>query len=145
MASSAGSTCPARGCSPSSGASRWRSRSSPRSAPPAGSCSTPAGTTNLGGSTWDYWRHVGAPLLAPAFLGATLLLFANALSAYATIQAWENQISYTVPQQIYIAINSEVGLASNASDVLALGMVVMVAIIMIGYFLLQRRAARWLR
>jgi len=72
-------------------------------------------------------------------------LFANALSAYATIQAWENQISFTVPQQIYIAINSEVGLASNASDVLALGMVVMVAIIMIGYFLLQRRAARWLR
>jgi putative spermidine/putrescine transport system permease protein len=100
---------------------------------------------NLGGSTWDYWRHVGAPLLAPAFIGATLLLFANALSAYATIQAWENQISYTVPQQIYIAINSEVGLASNASDVLALGMVAMVAVIMIGYFLLQRRAARWLR
>jgi len=100
---------------------------------------------NLGGSTWQYWRHVAAPLLAPAFIGATLLLFANALSAYATIQAWENQISYTVPQQIYIAINSEVGLASNAGDVLALGMVVMVAIIMIGYFLLQRRAARWLR
>jgi putative spermidine/putrescine transport system permease protein len=47
---------------------------------------------NLGGSTWQYWRHVGGPLLAPAFIGATLLLFANALSAYATIQAWENQI-----------------------------------------------------
>ena len=51
------------------------------------------------------------PLLAPAFFGAALLLFANALSAFATIVAWENQISYTVPQQIYISINSEVGLA----------------------------------
>ncbi len=101
---------------------------------------------SLGGSTWQYWRHVGVPLLTPAFLGALLLLFANALSAYATIFAWEDQIAYTVPQEIYIAINSEVGLSNvNAADVLALGMVVLVAIVMTGYALLQRRAARWLR
>ncbi|HEY9244051.1 MAG TPA: ABC transporter permease subunit, partial [Streptosporangiaceae bacterium] len=102
-------------------------------------------TENLGGSTWQYWRYVGVPLLAPAFSSATLLLFANSLSAYATIQAWENQIAYTVPQQIYISINSEVGLASNLGDILALGMVVLVAIVMTCYALLQRRAARWLR
>jgi putative spermidine/putrescine transport system permease protein len=102
-------------------------------------------TENLGGSTWQYWRYVGIPLLTPAFTGATLLLFANSLAAFATIQAWENQISYTVPQEIYIAINSEVGLASNAGDVFALGMVIMVAIVMSLYFLLQRRAARWLQ
>ena len=101
---------------------------------------------NLGGSTWQYWRYIGGPLLAPAFLGATLLLFANALSAFATIVAWENQISYIVPQQIDIAMISEVGLANvHQADVLALGMVVMVAIVMTGYVLLQRRAARWLR
>jgi putative spermidine/putrescine transport system permease protein len=101
---------------------------------------------NLGASAWQYWRYVGAPLLAPAFLGATLLLFANALSAFATIQAWENQIAYTVPQQISTALSSEVGLSSvNVADLLALGMVIMVAIVMTGYALLQRRAARWLR
>ncbi|HUY52778.1 MAG TPA: ABC transporter permease subunit [Streptosporangiaceae bacterium] len=101
---------------------------------------------SLGASTWQYWRHVGGPLLMPAFLGATLLLFANALSAFATIQAWENQIAYIVPQQISTALSSEVGLSSvNEADVLALGMVIMVAIIMTGYVLLQRRAARWLR
>jgi putative spermidine/putrescine transport system permease protein len=101
---------------------------------------------NLGGSAWHYWRYVGGPLLAPAFIGATLLLFANALSAFATIQAWENQIAYTVPQQINVAISSEVGLSNGSeADVLALGMVVMVAVIMTGYALLQRRAARWLR
>ncbi len=101
---------------------------------------------SLGGSAWQYWRHVGGPLLAPAFCGATLLLFANSLSAYATIQAWENQISYTVPQQIYVAISSEVGLSNaNYSSVLALGMIIMVAIIMAAYALLQRRAARWLQ
>jgi putative spermidine/putrescine transport system permease protein len=101
---------------------------------------------NLGASAWQYWRHVGGPLLMPAFLGATLLLFANALSAFATIQAWENQIAYIVPQQISTALSSEVGLSSvNVADLLALGMVIMVAIVMAAYALLQRRAARWLR
>ena len=101
---------------------------------------------SLGASAWQYWRYVGGPLLAPAFLGAALLLFANALSAFATIVAWENQIAYIVPQQIYVAINSEVGLSNvNEADVLALGMIIMVAIVMTGYALLQRRAARWLR
>ena len=101
---------------------------------------------NLGASAWQYWRHVGGPLLMPAFLGATLLLFANALSAFATIIAWENQIAYIVPQQIQTALSSEVGLSNvNEADLLALGMVIMVAIVMTGYALLQRRAARWLR
>ena len=101
---------------------------------------------NLGASAWQYWRHVGGPLLAPAFLGATLLLFANALSAFATIEAWESQISYIVPQQISTSLSSEVGLSNiNYADVLALGMMIMVAIIMTGYALMQRRAARWLR
>jgi putative spermidine/putrescine transport system permease protein len=101
---------------------------------------------NLGASAWQYWRHVGGPLLMPAFLGATLLLFANALSAFATIQAWENQIAYVVPQQIATAMSSEVGLSNvNVADLLALGMVIMVAIVMTGYALLLRRAGRWLR
>jgi len=101
---------------------------------------------SLGSSAWQYWRYVGGPLLWPAFAGAALLLFANALSAFATIVAWENQIAYIVPQQIYLSINSEVGLSNvNEADVLALGMIILVAVIMTGYALLQRRAARWLR
>ena len=101
---------------------------------------------NLGASAWQYWRHVGGPLLAPAFLGSMLLLFANALSAFATIEAWESQVAYTVPQQISISLSSEVGLSNiNYADVLALGMMIMVIIIMTGYALLQRRASRWLR
>jgi putative spermidine/putrescine transport system permease protein len=101
---------------------------------------------NLGASAWQYWRHVAGPLLAPAFLGSLLLLFANALSAFATIEAWENQIAYNVPQQISTVLNSEVGLANvNEGDVLALGMVILVAIVMTAYVFVQRRATRWLR
>jgi putative spermidine/putrescine transport system permease protein len=101
---------------------------------------------NLGASAWQYWRHVAGPLLAPAFFGSLLLLFANALSAYATIQAWENQIPYVVPQLISTAMTSEVGLSNaNQAQVLAVGLIIMVAIVMTGYALLQRRTARWLR
>ncbi len=48
-------------------------------------------TESLGGGTWHYWRYVAGPLLLPAFLGATLLLFANAFSAYASAAALINQ------------------------------------------------------
>ena len=42
---------------------------------------------SLGASRWQYWLRVGGPLLAPPFLGALLLLFANAFAAYATAYA----------------------------------------------------------
>nr|WP_240746754.1 ABC transporter permease subunit [Cryptosporangium phraense] len=100
---------------------------------------------SLGGSTWQYWRLVGGPLLAPAFLGSTLLLFANAFSAYATAAALVSQGSPIVPLQIRNALTSEVLLGQqNVGKALALGMVVVVAIVMWLYALLQRRTSRWL-
>ena len=44
-------------------------------------------SSNLGGTTWTYWRRVGLPVLAPSLLGGFLLLFANSFSAYATAYA----------------------------------------------------------
>jgi putative spermidine/putrescine transport system permease protein len=47
---------------------------------------------------------------------------------------------------INTAMTSEVGLSNaNEADVLAVGLIVMVAVVMTCYALLQRRAARWLR
>ena len=102
-------------------------------------------TESLGGSTWQYWRMVGVPLLAPAFLGAALLLFANAFSAYATAAALVSQGSPIAPLQIRGALTSEVMLGQqNLGKAMALGMVVVVAVVMALYALLQRRTARWL-
>lgn len=102
-------------------------------------------TESLGGSTWQYWRRVAMPLLAPAFLGSTLLLFANAFSAYATAAALVSQGSPIVPLQIRGALTSEVVLGQqNLGKAMALGMVVVVAVVMTLYALLQRRTARWL-
>ena len=102
-------------------------------------------TESLGGSTWQYWTRVAGPLLAPAFLGSTLLLFANAFSAYATAAALVSQGSPIVPLQIRGALTSEVVLGQqNLGKAMALGMVVVVAVVMGLYTLLQRRTARWL-
>ncbi|HET6845887.1 MAG TPA: ABC transporter permease subunit, partial [Anaerolineales bacterium] len=43
---------------------------------------------NLGGSNYDYWRHVALPILMPTLLGTTILLFGNAFGAYATAYAF---------------------------------------------------------
>jgi putative spermidine/putrescine transport system permease protein len=101
---------------------------------------------SLGGSGWAFWRYVGGPILAPSFIGATLLLFANAFSAYATAAALVSQGSPLVTLQIRSAVTSEVVLGqANVGKALALGMVIVVAVVMTLYALLQRRTARWLR
>jgi putative spermidine/putrescine transport system permease protein len=100
---------------------------------------------SLGGTTWQYWTKVAGPLLAPAFLGSTLLLFANAFSAYATAAALVSQGSPIVPLQIRGALTSEVVLGqANLGKAMALGMVIVVAVVMTLYALLQKRTARWL-
>ena len=102
-------------------------------------------TETLGGSTWVFWRRVAGPLLAPAFLGSALLLFANAFSAYATAAALITQYNTLVPLQIRGALISEVNLGqANLAKVLALGMILIVAIVMALYAWLGRRTSRWL-
>jgi putative spermidine/putrescine transport system permease protein len=103
-------------------------------------------TESLGGGTWHYWRYVAGPLLAPAFLGATLLLFANAFSAYATAAALISQGDVIASLLIADTLTSEVGLANpGIASAYALVMVLIVALVMVLYTLLQRRTAQWLR
>ncbi len=101
---------------------------------------------NLGASTWQYWRRVAGPLLFPAFLGATLLLFANAFAAYATAALLISQGNPIVPLFIRTALTSEVMLGrQNLGFALAFEMIVVVALLMTAYSLLVRRTSRWLR
>ena len=103
-------------------------------------------TETLGGGTWHYWRYVAGPLLLPAFTGATLLLFANAFSAYATAANLINQGSPIASLLISNTLTSEVGLHQpGLASAEAMAMVLIVAIVMVLYTVLQRRTARWLR
>src|ERR1700712_1851089 len=101
---------------------------------------------SLGATTWQYWRQVAIPLLTPAFLGSTLLLFANAFAAYATAAALVSQGSPILPLLIRASLTSEVVLGqSGFAYALALEMIVIVAGVMVSYNILVRRTSRWLR
>ena len=103
-------------------------------------------SASLGGGAWSFWRHVGGPILAPSFLGALLLLFTNAFSAYATAAALISQGSPIITLQIGAQLQSEVVLGQeNVGKTLALGMIVIVSLVMTAYALIQRRASRWVR
>jgi putative spermidine/putrescine transport system permease protein len=101
---------------------------------------------NMGAGSWQYWRYVGVPVLMPSFLGCLLLLFGSAFSAYATAEALSGGTIPLTSIQIGALLNGNVVAGQqNLGYALGLIMVVIIAIVMIGYTILQRRAARWLR
>ncbi len=100
---------------------------------------------NLGASGWQYWRHVGGPVLLPPVLGATMLLFASAFAAYATARALVGSSIPLVTLQIANALSGDVVVGSeNVGKALALGMVLLVGLVMLFYAWVQRRTQRWL-
>jgi putative spermidine/putrescine transport system permease protein len=99
----------------------------------------------LGGGRLSYWLHVGFPVLAPSFFGSMILVFAGAFSSYATASALTNT-GVIIPIVMQQDLSSETlpGIA-HVPGVLAIGMIVVMALVMWLYSLLQRRAARWQR
>jgi putative spermidine/putrescine transport system permease protein len=100
---------------------------------------------NLGGSAAQYWWHIALPVLLPSLLGATILLFASAFGAFATAQALTGGSIYLVTILIGQQIRGDVLNNPNEGYALALGMVVIMAVCILGYSLLQRRTAKWLK
>ncbi|HUY46890.1 MAG TPA: ABC transporter permease subunit [Streptosporangiaceae bacterium] len=101
---------------------------------------------NLGAGAWHYWRYVGGPVLMPSFLGCVLLLFGSAFSAYATAEALTSGSVPLTAIQIGSFLNGNVLAGQqNVGKALGLGMIVIIAVVMALYTVLQRRAAQWLR
>jgi putative spermidine/putrescine transport system permease protein len=100
---------------------------------------------SLGGDTFTYWRAVGIPVLAPSFLGAMVLLFGNAFAAQATAYALTSGGYNLVPLEITNVLNGNVVSDPHFGQALALGMIVVIAIAVLIYLPLQRRAARWMK
>ncbi|MHB1303305.1 MAG: ABC transporter permease [Acidiphilium sp.] len=100
---------------------------------------------NLGASPWDYWRHVGLPILLPSLLSAYILLFGNAFSAYATPYALTSGIVALVPVEISNVLSGNVMVSQQAGAALALGMIVVMVVVMGVYALIARRVGRWVR
>jgi putative spermidine/putrescine transport system permease protein len=101
--------------------------------------------TNLGATPWQFWRWVGLPVLWPSLLGAMVLLFGNAFSAYATAYALVGTELNLVPILIGAVQSGNLTSDPQFGDALALGMIVIIALSVALYALLQRRSNRWLR
>src|SRR5438874_13815347 len=99
---------------------------------------------NLGAKQWQFWRHVGIPVLMPSFLGAFILLFGNAFAAYATAYGI-NQNQNIVPIAISNYYTGNVLDNPHLAQALAFGMFVVLAVMMAIYIPLQRRSARWVK
>jgi len=102
--------------------------------------------SNLGASSWAYWRYVGGPVLLPSFLGSVLLLFGSSMSAYATAEALTGGTVPLTSIQIGTFLSGNVLAGQeNVGKALSLGLVLIITAVMALYVFLQRRAARWLR
>lgn len=100
---------------------------------------------NLGGTTWHYWRYVAFPILLPSLLGTAILLFGNAFGAYATAYAFSGSFINLVTILIGAQIQGDVLYNPGLGNALALGMILIMSLSMLGYTVLQRKAARWVR
>ena len=101
--------------------------------------------TSVGATPRQFWRYVGLPLLLPSLLGAVVLLFGNAFSAYATPYALSSGYINLVPVLIGEFLNGDLASEPQLGSALAFGMIVVIGIAVAIYALLQRRTARWLR
>ncbi|WP_284581648.1 ABC transporter permease subunit [Streptomyces sp. 2P-4] len=101
---------------------------------------------NAGATAWQFWRHVGLPVLAPSLLGGFVLLFGTAFAAHATAAALVGGSVPLVTLKIADALSGNV-LTGQENVALALGldMILIAGLVMAVYLPLQRRSARWLR
>ncbi|MFG2597322.1 ABC transporter permease [Streptomyces sp. NPDC048462] len=100
---------------------------------------------NTGATTWQFWRHVGLPVLAPSLLGGFVLLFGSAFAAHATAAALVGGSVPLVTLKIADALSGNVLVGQeNVALALSLDMIVIAGLVMAVYLPLQRRSSRWL-
>ncbi len=101
--------------------------------------------SNLGGTTFTFWRRVGIPVLTPSLLGGFLLLFANSFSAYATAAVLTDN-SQIVSRRIGFFLGGDVSIGEDAIGyALAAWMILITAVCMALYWVARQRSERWQR
>jgi putative spermidine/putrescine transport system permease protein len=100
---------------------------------------------NMGASTIEYWTRVALPVLMPSILGTMILLFGNSFGAYATAYALTGGALPIITIQIGAQIRGDVMHNAGLGYAMAMGMVVIMAVSLLGYSLLQRWTERFLR
>ncbi|MGY4531286.1 putative spermidine/putrescine transport system permease protein [Pseudomonas sp. TE3786] len=94
----------------------------------------------LGAGTWDFWRHIGLPVLTPALLGTFIILLANALGAYATVYALTTGNFNVLPIRIAAMVAGDISLNPNLASALAMVLVGLMAVITVVHQWLLKRS-----
>ena len=93
----------------------------------------------LGAGPWQFWRHIGVPVLTPALLGTFVILLANALGAYATVYALTTGNFNIMPIRIAALVAGDIVLDPYLASALAMLLVgLMVLITGVHQWLLRR-------
>lgn len=90
----------------------------------------------LGANSRAYWCKIAVPVLMPALLGTLVVLFANAIGAYATIYALTSGNYNVVPIRIGALVSGDIFLNPYLASTLSL--------FLIGLMLLITLVHRWL-
>ena len=90
----------------------------------------------LGASSWQFWRHIGLPVLTPALLGTFVILLANALGAYATVYALTTGNFNVLPIRIAAMVSGDISLDPTMASALA--------VILVGLMTLVTLVHQWL-
>ena len=90
----------------------------------------------LGANSWQFWRHIGLPILTPALLGTFVILLANALGAYATVYALTTGNFNVLPIRIAAMVSGDISLDPNMASALA--------VILVGLMTLVTLVHQWL-
>jgi putative spermidine/putrescine transport system permease protein len=94
----------------------------------------------LGASSWDFWRHIGVPVLTPALLGTFVILLANALGAYATVYALTTGNFNVLPIRIAAMVAGDITLDPNMASALAMILVGLMTLVTFVHQWLLRRS-----
>ncbi len=73
----------------------------------------------LGAGNTVFWRRIGIPLLLSALISTSVILFANAIGAYATAYALTNGAFNIVPVRIGTLVSGDIFLKPNMASALS--------------------------
>lgn len=89
----------------------------------------------LGGRTIDYWTKIGLPILKSSIIGTTIILFTNAIGAYATAYGIMSSNYNLIPIRIGALISGDVILKPNLASALA---VLLIGLIILVFFINEK-------
>ena len=93
----------------------------------------------LGASRLNYWRLIALPVIAPAILGTFVLLFANAMGAYASAYALMTSNYNLVTMRISSLVAGDIFLEPNLAAAMSVLLVAMLVILVtVNQMLLKR-------